>query len=132
MGSITKLLPKKLKQKIKRKFTVYSATKSYEIRVNKSPSLAGKNAVVTGGSGAIGRAICCRLAAEGATVYVSGRTESSVKKVVNEICELGLNAKPLIMDVSDSNSIEYAFDSTFNDDNRLDILVNCSRRWSKR
>ncbi len=126
MGSITKLLPKKLKQKIKRKFTVYSATKSYEIRVNKSPSLAGKNAVVTGGSGAIGRAICCRLAAEGATVYVSGRTESSVKKVVNEICELGLNAKPLIMDVSDSNSIEYAFDSTFNDDNRLDILVNCA------
>ncbi|MCC8016813.1 MAG: SDR family oxidoreductase, partial [Clostridiales bacterium] len=84
----------------------------------------------TGGSGAIGRAICFNLAASGAVVYVSGRTENSILSVVNEIREAGLKAEPLIMDVSDADSVEKAFSQCF-EDKPLHILVNCAGGGSR-
>ena len=41
--------------------------------------LAGRVAVVTGGCGGIGTAVCARLAAEGATVYATGLSEPAVE-----------------------------------------------------
>lgn len=105
---------------------VYTAEKPYQICIADTLSLDDKNVVVTGGSGSIGRAICFRLAAEGANVYVSGRTEETIMKVVDEIRNLGLKAEPFVLDVNDENSVETMFDTTFNDSNRLDILVNCA------
>ena len=125
MSVISRLIPGRIKRKLVKEIRVYDATKPYEIKINASKPLTGRTAVVTGGSGAIGRAICFRLAAEGALVYVSGRTESTVMKVVNEIRASGLNAEPFILDVSDSGSIDKAFDTYFAN-NCLDILVNCA------
>lgn len=107
--------------------TIYStATKSYIISTESSSEFCNKVAVVTGGSGAIGRAICFRLAAAGATVYVSGRTEASVMKIVNEMREFGLKAEKFVLDVSNAHSIESTFNSVFSNGMRLDILVNCA------
>jgi NAD(P)-dependent dehydrogenase (short-subunit alcohol dehydrogenase family) len=49
------------------------------------PDLAGKVAVVTGGSGGIGAATCRLLAANGAKVAVNGRDEAKIGAVVDTI-----------------------------------------------
>jgi len=72
-------------------------------------SLKGKNAVVTGGSRGIGRAIAMGLAEAGADVvltYKSNRAEAD--KVVGEIQKLGRRALALPMDVTDRKSVEAA------------------------
>lgn len=127
MNIVTKVIPNKIKQKIKNKLvrTVYNAEKSYEIKITDKP-LQGKVAVVTGGSGAIGRAICFQLAAKGAKVYVSGRNQAMVMSVVEEVRNNGLQAEEFILDVSNEKSIEKAFDSLFGKKEHIDILVNCA------
>lgn len=133
MGIITKLIPKKIRKILKKKFvkTIYTAEKPYEICIASTLPLEGKIAVVTGGSGAIGRAICFRIAAMGARVYVSGRTKESSMKVVNEIRSKGLKAEPFVMDVCDENVVEKEFDYIFEKNGRLDILVNCAGGGSR-
>ena len=49
------------------------------------PDLAGKVAVVTGGSGGIGAATCRLLAANGAKVAVNGRDPARIQVVVEAI-----------------------------------------------
>ena len=66
---------KKLINKLKPQ-SVYSATKEYNIVISKEQKLKNKNVIVTGGNGSIGRAICFKLAAEGAKVFVSGRNKT--------------------------------------------------------
>ncbi|MBS0276765.1 MAG: 3-oxoacyl-ACP reductase FabG [Proteobacteria bacterium] len=71
--------------------------------------LLGKNAVVTGGSRGIGRAIALGLAEAGADVvltYKSNRAEAD--KVVAQIEKLGRRALALPMDVTDRKSVEAA------------------------
>jgi 3-oxoacyl-[acyl-carrier protein] reductase len=72
-------------------------------------SLAGKIAVVTGGSRGIGRAIALGLAEVGADVvltYRSNRVEA--EKVVADIENLDRRALALPMDVTDRRSVEAA------------------------
>jgi 3-oxoacyl-[acyl-carrier protein] reductase len=72
-------------------------------------SLKGKNAVVTGGSRGIGRAIAMGLAEAGADVvltYKSNRAEAD--KVVGEIQKLGRRALALPMDVTERKGVEAA------------------------
>ena len=53
--------------------------------VANQPSFAGKVAFVTGGGEGIGRAIALQFAKHGASVVVSGRTESKIKETVDLI-----------------------------------------------
>jgi 3-oxoacyl-[acyl-carrier protein] reductase len=53
------------------------------------PDLAGKVAVVTGGSGGIGAATCRLLAANGAKVAVNGRDPARIQRVVDAIRAAG-------------------------------------------
>ncbi|HEY4124759.1 MAG TPA: SDR family NAD(P)-dependent oxidoreductase, partial [Rhizomicrobium sp.] len=72
-------------------------------------SLLGKNAVVTGGSRGIGRAIAIGLAEAGADVvltYRSNRAEAD--KVASDIQKIGRRALALPMDVTDRKSVEAA------------------------
>ena len=50
--------------------------------------LAGKRAIVTGGSRGIGKAIACELAAEGADVGIAARDEQRIADAVAELTEL--------------------------------------------
>jgi 3-oxoacyl-[acyl-carrier protein] reductase len=70
------------------------------------PDLAGKVAVVTGGSGGIGAATCRLLAANDAKVAVHGRDETRISAVVDEIDSNGGRAIGVSAEVTDFASIE--------------------------
>jgi 3-oxoacyl-[acyl-carrier protein] reductase len=73
--------------------------------------LAGKNAVVTGGSRGIGRAIAIGLAEAGADVALTYREKGEeADKVAREIVKLGRRALAIRMDVTDRRSVEAAAD----------------------
>ena len=72
-------------------------------------SLAGKNAVVTGASRGIGRAIALGLAEAGANVVVTYREKrSEAEAVIHEIKAAGRGALALQMDVTDRASVTAA------------------------
>jgi 3-oxoacyl-[acyl-carrier protein] reductase len=72
-------------------------------------SLAGKNAVVTGGSRGIGRAIAIGLAEAGANVVFTYREkQDEAEGVAANIRSLGRRVLSLAMDVTDRASIEAA------------------------
>ncbi|UYY59779.1 SDR family oxidoreductase [Sphingomonas sp. S2-65] len=55
----------------------------------RQPSLAGRRALVTGGTTGIGRAIAVLLASEGAKVFVCGRTPEHLEDALARIREVG-------------------------------------------
>lgn len=129
MGFMRKIIPYKVKKRIKRilgyEQREFTAEKEYILNINSTKRFENKVAIITGGSGAIGRAVALRLAIEGAKVYVTGRTESNLVKVVDEIKNLGGKANFILLDVNDSETIEKAFKSIGIESN-IDILVNCA------
>lgn len=65
-----------------------------------------KNALVTGGSGGIGAAICRRLAADGCNVYIHANKNMRVAQMLaDSICADGGSAEVLVFDVTDSNAV---------------------------
>jgi len=58
------------------------------------PLLHGKRAVVFGAGGSIGSAVAKAFAAEGAEVFLAGRSEESLKGVAKEIAEAGAGPAP--------------------------------------
>jgi 3-oxoacyl-[acyl-carrier protein] reductase len=70
------------------------------------PDLAGKVAVVTGGSGGIGAATCRLLAANGARVAVNGRDQARIDAVVDGIRAAGGEAVGVAADCTDLTAVE--------------------------
>ncbi|HIJ79633.1 MAG: 3-oxoacyl-[acyl-carrier-protein] reductase [Desulfobulbaceae bacterium] len=88
-------------------------------------SLTGKIAVVTGGSRGIGRAICQRLAALGATVIVNYVSNpAAADETVKSIKDNGGSADSSRFNVAVAAEIEEAFKKILADHGRVDILVN--------
>jgi len=85
--------------------------------------LAGKVAVVTGGTDGIGKAIALTFAREGAKVVILGRDETKGRKALAEINAAG-EATYLQADVSDSEQVKRMVDETIQKYRRIDILVN--------
>lgn len=113
----------KIKDRILKRFEVINVTRPYQINLLEKGRFNNMVVVVTGGSGAIGRAISFRFAAEGAVVYVCGRTLSKVQSVVDEIVEAGGIAKPGIIDIANKKSIELFFKELVDNEKRIDVLV---------
>lgn len=70
------------------------------------PDLAGRVAVVTGGSGGIGAATCRLLAASGARVAVNGRDPDKLAPVVEAITAAGGTAVGVAADGTDPAALE--------------------------
>jgi NAD(P)-dependent dehydrogenase (short-subunit alcohol dehydrogenase family) len=85
----------------------------------------GKVALVTGGGSGIGRAVCVRLAEEGADVIVSSRNPEHVDAVATEV-EAATGATPLafVLDVADRESVDAGVARVINRYGRVDILSN--------
>jgi 3-oxoacyl-[acyl-carrier protein] reductase len=87
--------------------------------------LTGKSAIVTGGSRGIGRAICIRLATQGADVLFTYRgREDAAAETKAAIEALGRKAVAVQADVSDPQSAEKVVAAALEAFGKVDILVN--------
>ena len=82
--------------------------------------LAGKVAVVTGGTTGIGFAIAKRYVAEGAQVYITGRRQAELDAAVNAI---GGAVEGARVDSSDIAQLQALFDHVKAQHGKLDVLV---------
>lgn len=76
-------------------------------RVSTYSDLAGKVAVVTGGSRGIGADLCRRLGAIGAKVVVNGRDAKALHQVVESIEQAGGRAVSAVADCTDPNAVAH-------------------------
>ena len=83
-----------------------------------------RRALVTGGSGAIGAAICRVLASQGCEVIVHGhRNLEAAKGVVDSIIAAGGRAKPVAFDVTDPGQTHAALEALLEGE-PIQVLVN--------
>jgi 3-oxoacyl-[acyl-carrier protein] reductase len=83
-----------------------------------------KRALVTGGSGGIGGAICRRLARDGHHVYVHAhRGVEAAAALVDEIIKAGGRAQVVSFDVTDADATRRELEAVLND-GAIQILVN--------
>ena len=85
---------------------------------------SGKVALVTGGGRGIGAATAKLLAKEGAGVAVASRTREEVDAVAQEISVSGGRAIPVVMDVTDEDSISAGFEKVQAEFGPTTILIN--------
>jgi len=88
-------------------------------------ALAGKVALITGGSRGIGRAITLKLAEEGADVVINFfRKKSTAESTAQEARDRGVKAHIIKANVGEPEQIGSMFDEIESQFGRLDILVN--------
>jgi NAD(P)-dependent dehydrogenase (short-subunit alcohol dehydrogenase family) len=92
--------------------------------MNLAQRLTGKVAVVTGSTGGLGAGIANRLAAEGASVVISGRRAEAGEQVASELQRQGGQAVFVRADVSVEADCVALIGTTLERFGRLDILIN--------
>ena len=83
-----------------------------------------KIALITGANKGIGLETARQLGQQGITVLVGARDETKSDQAAKELREAGLDAHGIVLDVSNSGSIQKAAAQIERDYGRLDILVN--------
>ena len=88
-------------------------------------SLQGRNALVTGGSRGIGRAICLELARQGANIAVNYAGNAQAAEETAAACRaLGVQAVTIRADVADAAACEAMVKEVISSFGSLHILVN--------
>jgi NAD(P)-dependent dehydrogenase (short-subunit alcohol dehydrogenase family) len=88
--------------------------------------LAGRTAVVVGGTSGIGRALAVGLADAGADVIATARRQALVEEVADEVERRGRRTLRLVSDVSDVASLERVRDACLATFGSVDILVSAA------
>jgi len=86
----------------------------------------GQVAVVVGGTGVLGGALCEGLAQAGAHVVVAGRNEVRGQERVAAIEKLGGKASFVAVDATSRESVEQLRDTVLQQQGKVDVLVNGS------
>jgi 3-oxoacyl-[acyl-carrier protein] reductase len=105
--------------------------KTEEDQMNSTPILAGKHAVVFGAGGSIGSAVAKEFAAEGAEVFLSGRSKSSVEAVAREIVAKGGRAHSAAIDTLDDAAVNQYVDSIVKQTGKIDIILDAAGPLAK-
>ena len=87
-------------------------------------SLEGRIAIVTGGRGLYGAAICEGLCEMGATVVVASRSGEKCEEYAATLRKQGHEAYGMALDLSDDASIQNLAEAVYERFGRIDILVN--------
>jgi NAD(P)-dependent dehydrogenase (short-subunit alcohol dehydrogenase family) len=91
-----------------------------------SPILQDKHAVVFGAGGSIGAAVARRFGAEGAEVFLAGRTESTLDAVTQQIKESGGRASFAVIDALDDSAVDKYLDRVVEQAGSIDIEFNAT------
>lgn len=92
--------------------------------MSSSSILKGKHAVVFGAGGSIGAAVAKEFAAEGAEVFLSGRTKSNVEAVTKQIARDGGRAHSQVIDALDDAAVNEYIDGIVKQVGSIDIVFN--------
>lgn len=91
--------------------------------------LEGKVAIVTGGSGTVGRSIAISLATAGANLVLNYKTNhEGAKETLDAVQKLGRKAVLVQGDVGENETAQRVVDEALHHFERLDILVNNAGR----
>jgi 3-oxoacyl-[acyl-carrier protein] reductase len=83
-----------------------------------------KRALITGGSGSIGQAICQQLAAQGCYIYVHANSNiARAQSTVDNILAQGGQAEAVCFDVTDVESVNKSLEAIL-EQGKIQILVN--------
>jgi 3-oxoacyl-[acyl-carrier protein] reductase len=93
--------------------------------------LSGKHGVVFGAGGSIGAAVAKEFAAEGAEVFLSGRSKSSVEAVAKEIVAKGGRAHLAAIDTLDDAAVNQYVDSIVKQAGKIDIILDAAGPLAK-
>ena len=86
--------------------------------------LTDQIAVVTGAAQGLGLSIAEQLARNDALVYMADLQEEKVNRVADDLRQQGLEVKPAVLDVTNSQSVNSLFQRIADAHGHLDILVN--------
>jgi NAD(P)-dependent dehydrogenase (short-subunit alcohol dehydrogenase family) len=95
-------------------------------------SLNDRVAIVTGAGGGLGTGICDSLAAAGATVIATGRTQASIDEVAEQVRNSGGKAHAILCDVTSRESIEQMMQQVAEEHGGIDILINNAAIYPRR
>ena len=87
-------------------------------------NLEGKHAVVFGAGGSVGAAVAKEFAAEGAEVFLAGRTRANVETVMRQITEDGGRAQAAVIDAEDYAAVDKYLDEIVRQTRSIDIVFN--------
>lgn len=90
--------------------------------------LENKNAIIYGGSGAIGRGVAKTFAREGAKVFLVGRTRSTLEQAAQEVIAAGGSAEIGVADALDEQAVESHLQSVVVSAGHVDIAINLTTR----
>lgn len=119
-------LLRRINERLRRHYVSGSLNVEYKINVQNTGRFVGKTCLVTGATGAIGSAICLRMAVEGAIVGVCGRSTSKIDLLIERIKSISPEARliPINLDVTDTEKIECVIREFSAKMHSLDILIN--------
>jgi len=113
-------------RRLRPRSTPVEKVNSASTRTAESPdrSLAGKVAVITGGSRGIGFAIAQAFAAEGCNLVLAARSAPHLRRAVNELSASVPEIAGIQCDVRAEKSVDRLFARVKVDFKRIDILIN--------
>jgi NAD(P)-dependent dehydrogenase (short-subunit alcohol dehydrogenase family) len=94
--------------------------------MSNAPILQGKHAVIFGGGGSIGAAVAREFAAEGAQVFLAGRTKANLDAVARQIRATGAEAHTALIDTLDDFAVNLYLDGIVKQAGKVDIVLDAA------